>query len=360
MEYNEQREENFDGIDDILKKTKRLLLKHNALVSLSGDLSVTQYKAYNVLLFAAKKVLSNINDSQNVFSLKISTLCEFAGIELNDNYSYVKKALEDVSRVKIETDVLKRTRDDAIEWGFMYLLASANIKRGTINYSFPGEILDALKQPKFYAQIDLDQIKLLEGKASFVLYENLVSYKNMYGMTLKTSELRKLLSMEKKYEKTADFKRKIIEPAIAEINKKTDLQVTVEYIIIERRLEAVKFVVENIDNVVSMRRKNEKLFSIRTLFDNYKINYKEKDSEQFLGYEIDNIKKGLDQLKHKKGVRNDIAYLHKAVQSYEAQGFFSVDELEDLREREKEEVMNRQKEILELLDIKPGDLFKKL
>lgn len=350
---------NEENIDEILSQSKKILLKHNALISISGTLSETQYKAYNILLFTAKKVMSCIDKQQKIFRLKVSTLGEFAGIDFGKNYEYVKSLLEGIRDIRLETDVLNRTRNDEIEWGFMYLLASASIKKGNITFSFPGEIMEALLSPAFYTPIDLNTIKVLEGKYSIILYENLMSYKNMHGMVLSIQDFRKLTGLENKYKVFSDLKKRAIEPAINEIMEKTNMKIDVDYIRIKKRIGAIKFTIVNADSIVSNKLKKEKLFSIRALFDHFRLKYDEADPGQFIEYDLDIIRKSITQVIKAKP-RNQMAYLHKALQQYSKYGFFSIEELEELKEAEKVETAEMQKKVIEMAGIDIKEIARKM
>ena len=346
-------------IDKLLSTSKRILLKHNALISISGDLNENQYKAYNIFLFVAKQVLSNINENQTLFRLKVRTLGEFTGIEFWQNYEYMKEIIEGIKKISVETDVLNRAREDKIEWGFMYLLASATIKKGNITFSFPAEILEALKSPRFYTKIDLNTIKALNGKYSIMLYENLLSYKNMKGMLFSIEDFRKLMGLENKYESIGDLKRYAVEPAIQEINDKTGMEVTVKYIRIKRKIKAIQFKINNAEEVFSEKEKSEKLLTIRGLFDNCGIKYDPSDANQFLEYDLDMIKKGIEKVVENKP-RNHMAYLHDVLKKYQKYGFFSIEELEELKEDEKKEMAEQQKRIIDMAGIDIKEIAKKM
>lgn len=84
----------------------------------------------------------------------------------------------------------------------------------------------------------------MQSQYSIRLYELLKSYENMNGQIFEVIDLRKLLNLsDEVLADWFDFKRFVIERAIKEINKFTDIMVKYEPIKKGRKIFEVKFYV---------------------------------------------------------------------------------------------------------------------
>jgi len=99
---------------------------------------------------------------------------------------------------------------------------------------------------KWYTQYKLKHIKRMSSFYGIRLYEILKcddnkarDTKNEY--TYSVDELREILCCEKKNTRISDFKRKVIEKAVDEINNNTDYIVYVDYIKTGRKITHIKF-----------------------------------------------------------------------------------------------------------------------
>ena len=79
-------------------------------------------------------------------------------------------------------------------------------------------------QEKF-TSYELYQILALKGSHSIALYELFKSYLFRKSVKFSIDDIKKYLSLEDKYKEYKEFRRRVIEPAVKEINEYTDLQV---------------------------------------------------------------------------------------------------------------------------------------
>lgn len=332
-----------DNLFHLTEETR--LQKHSALTAIASPLTAKQLKCYNVFLYVAKKILDNVDAQKETFKVKVKTLEEFTGIEVGKNYQHLQTALTEIGKVQVETNVLKKVTNDEVDWGYMNLLAEVNMTGGTITFALPPTIRKALQNPKVYANISLYSSKKIQSKASQVLYENLVD--NVYlGEKLITVEnLRKLL-VDGKYPEFKIFKRDVLDPSLEEINAVTDLQVTIRLIRKERKVVAVHFSITQSVDADAMREQHDRILTVRALFDEYGMKYKDTDVMQFINYDIELLKKGCEITKS-KSPRSEMAYLHKYLKKMMSDGYFSTDDFELMKEKEAKEIKAAQKKILD-------------
>ena len=118
-------------------------------------------------------------------------------------------------------------------------------------------------QEKFTA-FGLLNILAMKSQYSIRIYEILKSYAYRKIVTFDLDELKKRLMVDgiKTYEKSNHFKKRVLEPAIAEINKYTDLNIGYEQITKGRKVVQIKFFIakkDMLDRLVSNASANDEI-----------------------------------------------------------------------------------------------------
>ncbi|MGL4762829.1 MAG: replication initiation protein, partial [Sarcina sp.] len=100
-----------------------------------------------------------------------------------------------------------------------------------------------------FTAIDVTKYSNLSGVNSQRLYELLRMWTGSKGViTYKVIEIREYLNLNNKYSCFPDFKKRVIESAIKDINKKGLMNIhKVEYVKIGRSIESIKFYVKDLE-----------------------------------------------------------------------------------------------------------------
>ena len=225
---------------------KRQVIKHSSAIqigSTDGDISLIQRKCYNVLLAHAYDDLPK----KNTHRMPISDLCKYLNFDSN-NTKHLKEALKSLVKANVEWNILGADRKH--EWGVAALLAEVQIKKGFCYWEYTSTLRKMLYSPTIYARINLSLQNKISSKHSLILYENIFFYYRAadgFGETpwIDIPVLRKLLGIkDDEYTQFKVLNSAVIKKSVAEINKKTDLQVTLEYKRSGRRVAAIKFYVK--------------------------------------------------------------------------------------------------------------------
>jgi hypothetical protein len=220
---------------NILKKD--LVTKPNQLIEIVGNISGVQTKMYNVILARAHQLLKIKN--QEEFILNLSDILKSAGIK-NKNYNQVRKYLSELLKTSIEY------MDSKGDWGGFNLISSYKKVGDDVKIGLPREIRMALIESNYYSTLDLLIMSNLEGKHAITLYEIAIKYHKVQIPEYSIEEFRKITntSKSKSYDNFARLKTKVIIPAIEEINKQTDINLSYSIRKIGRKVEFIKFKVE--------------------------------------------------------------------------------------------------------------------
>jgi plasmid replication initiation protein len=183
---------------------------------------------------AQKQVKENTNKLLFYFSL--ADLKDRAGIHATNNKE-LKQNLDKLRFVSIET-----VRENG-DWCAFNLLAQVEKKGNGLEIQLPEKIRQALILNDYYTTIDLLTIKNLEGKYAVILYELAMRYHKKQLPELTIEEFKELTgtTKTKSYANTNNLKTYVIEPAIKEINEKTDIRLSYSEIKTGAKTTSLKF-----------------------------------------------------------------------------------------------------------------------
>ena len=221
-----------------IKGRKELVHKPNETIMITNkEITIVQRKAYNVILYQAQQMVKQ-NSEKKIFKFSIADLKEKAGINATNNVE-LKKSIERLKDIKIETVY------ENGDWSIFSLIAQAEKIDKHLEIQLPEKIRQALLENNYYTTLDLMIIKNLQGKYAIILYEFAVRYQKVKLPELSIQEFRKLTGTDEVYKDFGILRLKTIEPALAEINEKTDIIMRYEVIKTGRSITSIKFFAEN-------------------------------------------------------------------------------------------------------------------
>jgi len=213
---------------------KVMFKKPNQLIMTThGEISVTQKKAYNILLYKALQDL-RINPNQIVFSVSAHEIKEMAGIKATDNW-HLKNDLEALMNIKVSC-----VREKGDGWASFVLLSYFDKKDDVLQFEVPNIIREALIKGDYFTTLDLMILKSFHRKYALILYELALRYNKVEIPKLKIDEFKKLTGTES-YDNFNDLKRFCIDPGIEEINDKSDILMWYELFQLGRKVVEIKF-----------------------------------------------------------------------------------------------------------------------
>lgn len=236
----------FDEKNRIEKAREHLVVKDNRLIQNVSrrkyELSVLEQKVLGFIISLIKPPQNAAEEPQYKYSFDVRLFCKVCGINYDSgkNYFNVKAALQKLS----DNSFWIREGDDEV---LLRWIESVRItkKSGKVTIRFSDEIAPYLfdMQEKF-TQYELYQTLALKGTYSIALYELLKSHSFKGNITIPMTDIRTYLCIADKYKDYRDFKKRVIEPSVSEINKYTDLNVKWEPYKQGRSYVAITFYIE--------------------------------------------------------------------------------------------------------------------
>ncbi len=219
---------------------KKELKKHSAVIHCANSLTLLQRKISNALLYHAYPNLNEVEEHE----ITIDILCKILGVTTR-NYEALKNALRALVQTVLEWNVVNDDMDEE-DWTATTILASVSIKNGLCYYAYSPRMRNLLHSPSIYGKINLIVQSRFKSSYGLALYENCARYRGLPGTkAFAIDEFRKLMGVpEEQYKVFRDFKRRVIEKAVDEINTYSDIKVEPEIRRAGRKVVSVKFLIK--------------------------------------------------------------------------------------------------------------------
>jgi hypothetical protein len=241
------------------KEMKQEVFKHSAAIHIHNNITLLQRRTWNALLFNAY----NAMETEEVHHIALPALAKLVGYDSHD-MDYLKEAAEAMVRCIVQWDVLDK--DGSPDWGVTALLAQGGIHKGIFTYAYSPKLRQLLHNPRVYARLDLNLQRQFDSKYALALWELCADYlgaTRSYGETpfIELEKYRKLMGIkEGGYPKFKEFNRCAIKEPIAEINRISDFQVSVDYQRERRKVTALKFKMRRVALLPEPHKEQGKLF----------------------------------------------------------------------------------------------------
>lgn len=214
--------------------------KNVAAIHVSGKLTLLQRKLSNVLLLNAYDALI----SKPKHQIDAQTLCMMVGYNSNDMET-LKQSLRSLAETVAEWDMLDAQGRQ--EWGVSSLLSYAKLAGGVCEYAYSPALAEKLHDPKVFALINLNIQRRFTSGHALALYENCYRFVRT-GSTgwWEIALFRRLMGVDGSayYESFKHLNAKIIKPAVAEVNKTSNILLTPEFRKMGRQVAEVRFLIK--------------------------------------------------------------------------------------------------------------------
>lgn len=209
------------------------LTKDNKLIMMHGNMTVTTYKITNYFLYKAQQE----NRLDNL-SVNAKTIVEDCNIK-NTNYS--KVLFEECKKVAItQISVL----DESGNWQIRQIIPSMTYKNGVLIADINPHMAPYIQGlTKNFTRANMLIANKCETYSGFKLYEICNSWIRTGYAVYSIEEWRKLLGGTA-YDTFSGLKQRVITPAIAMVNRCTDLEITPEFVKTGRKTTHMKVIIQ--------------------------------------------------------------------------------------------------------------------
>ena len=200
-----------------------------------------QLQEQKIILYLISKIKpEDIELKEHIFQIK--DFCKVCG--LNDdsgkNYTNIRQTLKDL-RDKSIWVTLENGRERTLSW-IDYVEMDKN--NGSVTIKISDMMKPYLLQLKErYTQYELLYTLAMRSQYSIRIYELLKSYEYQNKKIFEIDELKKILFAEK-YKLFGDFKRKVLDISMREINELSDITVIYKIIKESRKFAKIEFIIK--------------------------------------------------------------------------------------------------------------------
>lgn len=246
------------------------LKKHVAVIHSSNKLTLLQRKIANALLFNAYGELQEKEEH----TIHIGKLCELIGYDSNDHKT-IKLALVNLLSTVLEWNLVDGERLDTEGiWNASSIIADASIDGAICTYSYSNKMRKLLYRPNMYGRLDMLVQSKFQSGYGLALYENCNRFQDI-GQTpwFSLMKFRQLMGVEQgKYKIFRDFKTRVLDKAVEEVNKYSTLNISPQLRKQNRQVTCIQFLIKK-TNVISIANHEEQFTNDTSLENVLKLQF---------------------------------------------------------------------------------------
>lgn len=232
------------------------LKKHVAVIHSNSKISLLQRKISNALLFHAYDDLLTKDEHQ----IQVSTLTKLIGYDSHD-HKRIKQSLMDLLATVVEWNIVDGDKIDKNgTWNASSIISDASISGSLCSYSYSNKMRNLLHHPSVYGRLNMQVQALFQSSYGLALYENCNRYQDI-GQTpwFELDKFRKLMGVDDdKYKIFRDFKSRVLDKSVEEVNKYSSLIVEPVLRKINRQVVAIQFLIKK-NNCIEVKCVDAKL-----------------------------------------------------------------------------------------------------
>jgi plasmid replication initiation protein len=232
-----------EELDRIQEQRERKIYKADVMVNARYSLSVPEQR---LILYAISMIQKN-DTADTWYTIDLSDFCKVCGA-VGDSYTKAKRLLQGL---RDKSWFAKITPDDPNEETTLSWFDKVKITKGrSVRIRFDDDIFPYVKDlleryqdtGQGYTSYVLQSVLPMQSKYGIRLYELLkskIKTSHHFNWYFLLDDLKKMLECEN-YKRYPDFRRYVIEPAITEINKYSDINVNF-YTVEKRNISKLYF-----------------------------------------------------------------------------------------------------------------------
>ena len=209
----------------------KLITKDNKLINASYSLGIPEQRVIFLAIVAAREQERMI-DARGVLQIHASSYQEQFKVEKHSAYKALKSAANGLFESYFEYDYIHEKTGKPAHRVVRWAQAVSYIETaGMIELQFTDAVIPLITRlSEQYTEYDLKQVSELQSEYAIRLYELMMQWKSV-GKTNKIplAEFRTKLGVEpEQYKKMCNFKARVLDLAISQINDFTDVTATYE------------------------------------------------------------------------------------------------------------------------------------
>lgn len=206
--------------------SNELVVKSNRLIEASYRLSITETQLVLFAICAARKAQKGLTEDTMVF-VEAKAFAEQFGLAENNVYALLRQASDALSKRELDLPAIDPTDGKPsilrVHWLLRMLYRPGS---GRVGITFHPDIAPFITRlEEKFTTYRLEHISKMSSIYAIRMYELLVQFGGLGTRTIELAELKKMLSVVDEYEFISDFKKRVLDVAVLQINEHTDLKI---------------------------------------------------------------------------------------------------------------------------------------
>lgn len=220
------------------KYPKHLIVMQNRILQAYHQMTLDEKRLIIIASAVARVIDATEKDA---IEITAEDFAQAVGIKVNSAY----KQIEQASRTMMQRQFSYKSADGATvrtQW-----VIRAKYNNSTVSMCFSDEVLHMLKvfnADNPFTKYDKTEVLKLKRDYSIDLYHIFKKNQHRQPFDIPLDEIRSELGLSKAYDRINNLKNRVIEPAIKEINSKSDITVKYDNVKKGRTVVALKFTVK--------------------------------------------------------------------------------------------------------------------
>lgn len=211
------------------------VVKSNALIQASYRITLQEQR---LLLCAISKIDSR-SDMQQEVTISAKEFSELMCVPLNEAYKEMSIALDNLFERSVFIQI---SQDEVEEFRWIEMKRKKNKGDGKVSFSWTTPVMEYLSNLKgTYTDYRLKNIVPLTSSHAIRLYELLMQYRAKNERMISVKDFRFYMGTGKMYPEFKTLNQKLIQPALNQINEKSNLNVALSLHKDGREIAALQF-----------------------------------------------------------------------------------------------------------------------
>lgn len=239
-----------------------LVVKDNVLINASYNLEVTEQRLILLSIIRARETGQGIS-ADSKLEIHASDYASRFNVTKEAAYSALKNAVNNLFERKFSFKESRSDTDKEIVVKSRWVSRIAYIDDlAKLEVTFAPDVVPLITRlEKHFTSYQLRQVSQLTSKYAIRLYEFLIAWREI-GKTpvIPLFDFRERLGLEvNEYQKMINFKNRVLEPAIKQINESTDIRVKYEQYKTGRAISGLSFTFKQKDNLSQKNKSSTEL-----------------------------------------------------------------------------------------------------
>lgn len=206
-----------------------LVVKDNALINASYNLEVTEQRLMLLAIINARETGNGIT-ADSKLQIHASDYMKHFNVDKKTAYEALKNAVDNLFNRQFSFREIRKGTDFIVKSRWVSRIAYAT-NEAILEITFAPDVVPLiLRLEEHFTSYQLKQVTQLTSKYAIRLYEMLIAWREV-GKTpqIELAEFRHKIGVEdNEYKDMHNFKKRVLEPAIKQINEHTDITATYE------------------------------------------------------------------------------------------------------------------------------------